>query len=183
MAKVVKISKPAGGPGTDANPKTPSKMSPIEAMGRLAEVMNDTPRTIRLGDKEWKITAMKPGTQFLIASEAVKIQKAESANYGDVIKQFAVNVPSVVRVLTLAILNDKDKINDENEYKRLYDTIMWETQPNEWIKVLVEVLQMISLDFFFDSTNAIAMLRDMALERKTTREEQKQSSAAQSGGR
>ena len=159
------------------------KMNATQAMERLAEVMNNTPRTIKLGDKEWKITALKPGTQMLIASEAVQIQKAESANYSDVIKQFAVNTPAVVRVITLAILNDKEKIYDEVEYRRMYETIMWDTNPSDWITALVEVLQMLSLDFFFDSTSVIAMLRDMALGRKTTREEQRQSLAAQNGGK
>ena len=159
------------------------KMNATQAMERLAEVMNNTPRTIKLGDKEWKITALKPGTQMLIASEAVQIQKAESANYSDVIKQFAVNTPAVVRVITLAILNDKEKIYDEVEYRRMYETIMWDTNPSDWITALVEVLQMLSLDFFFDSTSVIAMLRDMALERKMTRKEQRQSLAAQNGGK
>lgn len=159
-----------------------NKTVPIEAMERLAQIMNDSPTIIKLGGKEYSITALKPGTQWMIAEEAVKIQKKEDASYSDVISQFAKNVPSVIRVLTLAILNDRERINSD-EYRQLYETIQWETDPKEWVSVLVDIMNMLSLDFFFDTTSAIAAMRRMALERKMTREEQRLSLAAQNGGK
>lgn len=158
-------------------------MDSLEAMERLAEIMNNSSRKVRLGGTEWEIKALKPGTQWLIAEESVKIQKSESSNFSDVIKQFAINIPSVVRVITLALLNDKDKIYDKDEYQSVYDTVMWETQQEEWIPLLVEIMNMLSLDCFFDSTNAIAILREMALGRKKTMKEQKLSLAEQNGGK
>ena len=163
------------------NSKQP--MDSLEAMERLAEIMNNSSRKVRLGGTEWEIKALKPGTQWLIAEESVKIQKSESSNFSDVIKQFAINIPSVVRVITLALLNDKDKIYDKDEYQSVYDTVMWETQQEEWIPLLVEIMNMLSLDCFFDSTNAIAILREMALGRKKTMKEQKLSLAEQNGGK
>lgn len=175
--KIVKISKPEE-PKKDV--KKREEMSPVEAMSRLAEVMNNTPKRITLKGTEYEITALKPGTQWLIAEESLMIQKAESANFGDVIKQFAVNVPSVVKVITLAILNDRDRIFSDyrkreysQEFHDTYEDIMWRTDQKDWLNVLVDVMKMLSLDFFFDSTNAIAMLREMALGIKKTKEEQK----------
>ena len=158
-------------------------MDSLEAMERLAEIMNNSSRKVRLGGTEWEIKALKPGTQWLIAEESVKIQKSESSNFSDVIKQFAINIPSVVRVITLALLNDKDKIYNKEVYQSVYDTIMWETRQEEWISLLVEIINMLSLDCFFDSTNAIAILREMALGRKKTMKEQKLSLAEQNGGK
>lgn len=174
MAKVIKISKPKESQDVNKAIEKKPKMTALEAMERLSEVMNNTPRIVHLAGKDWELTALKPGTQWKIAEEAVKIAKAESSAFGDVIKEFAVNIPSVVRVLTLALLNDKDKINGA-EYQTTYNTIMWESDTSEWMGILVDVLQMLSLDFFFDSTNAIAMMREMALGRKTTKAEQKSS--------
>lgn len=158
------------------------QMSALDAMSRLAQVMNDSPTVVKMANTEWPIKALRPATQWLIAEESLKIQKSEEGNFSDVIKQFAQNIPSVVKVLTLAILNDKKRIYGDNtdgtfseEYHAVYDTIMWETDSQSWIGLLVEIMNMLSLDYFFASTNAIAMIREMALGRKMTMEEQKQS--------
>lgn len=156
------------------------KELPIESMERLAKVMNDSPTLIKLGKTEFSITALKPGTQWLIAEESCSILKAEKGNMTDVIKQFSLNITSVVKILTLAILNDKNKIFEDvkskkfsDEYHSVYDTIMWETNPDNWMSLLVEVMNMLSLEYFFQTTNAIAMIREMALGRKMKMEERK----------
>lgn len=152
----------------------------VDAMQRLAEIMNDSPTVMKMGKTEFAITALKPGTQWLIAEESCKIMKAEQGNFKDVIKQFAVNIPSVVHVITLAILNDKNRIFDDyksrkysEEYQSVYDTIMWETNPDNWLSLLVEIMNMLSMDYFFQSTNAVAMIREAALGRKMKMEELK----------
>ena len=142
------------------------KKEDLDAMMRLAEIMNDTPRKIKLGDKEYKITALKAGTQWLVAQEACKIAKADES-FSDIIKKFAESIPSVVRVLCLIILNDKDKIEGQ-EYQDLYDTIFWEVPRNEWILVLVECLQMLDLTSFFQLTDAIDNFRLMTLQMRTS---------------
>ena len=153
----------------------------LESMERLAQVMNDSPTLVKLGETEFAITALKPGTQWLIAEESCKILKAEKSNMTDVIKQFSVNIPTVVTILTLAILNDRDRIFSDykkrvksKEFDAMYQTIMWETDNQYWISLLVEVLNLLSLDYFFQTTNAIAMIREMALGRKESQEETEQ---------
>ena len=160
--------------------KKDKKTISVDAMERLAKVMNDTPTTVKMSNTEFAITALKPGTQWLIAEESCKIMKAEQGNFKDVIKQFAVNIPSVVHVITLAILNDKNRIFDDykrrrysEEYQGVYDTIMWETSPDNWLSLLVEIMNMLSMDYFFQSTNAVAMIREAALGRKMKMEELK----------
>lgn len=152
----------------------------LEAMERLAKVMNDSPTIAKMENTEFPITALKPGTQWLIAEESCKIQKAEKGNMFDIIKQYSVNLPSVVHVITLAILNDKNRIFADykrkiysEEYEAVRDTIMWNTEQKYWIGLLVEIMNMLSMDYFFQSTNAIAMIREMALGIKTRMDEQK----------
>lgn len=169
------------------NPQMP-QISEVDAMERLAAVMNDSPTLVKMGKAGFPITALKPAVQWLIAEEAIKIQKAETANFADVIKQFAASYKSVVRVLTLAILNDKDRIYKNprtlelsDEYYAIYDTIEWETDQKHWMGLLVEVIGLLSLDFFFNVTESIMLLKDMALKRKMTMKEVKSSQVAQSG--
>lgn len=149
----------------------------IDSMDRLAKVMNDSPTLVKMGDTEFTITALKPGTQWLIAEESVKILKAEKGNFNDVIKQFSINIPSVVKILTLAILNDKNRIFSDygkkeysSEYYTVYDTIMWRTDSKHWIGLIVEIMNLLSLDYFFEITNVIEVMREMALGRKATKQ-------------
>lgn len=142
-----------------------SEISKIDAQMRLAEILTDSARDISLGGKTYKIRALRPGTQWLIAQESCKIAKNEEGNFTDLITKFASHIPAVVRCITLAILNDKGKI-ESDEYQALYDTIMWETKQHEWIGVLAEVLQMLDLSFFFRCTETIEMIRTMTLTKK-----------------
>ena len=74
----------------------------IEAQERLAEIRNDRPRIASLAGTEWEIRTLRQKVQWMIAEEVVKINKIEKgAGYGDVVKQFATNMPSVIKVITL----------------------------------------------------------------------------------
>lgn len=150
--------------------------------------MNDSPRLKSFDGTQWEIKALKPGTQWMIAQEAISIDKAESSNYGDVVKQFAVNIPSVVKVITLALLNDRRKIfangqdgEYSSEYHSMYETLMWDTKQSSWLSLLLEILSMLDIECFFSTTSSITILRQKLLERKTTMEEQKQLLREQNG--
>ena len=150
-----------------------------EAMERLVRVMNDSPTIVKLADADWQITALKPAVQNLIAQEACEINKVEKASFEDVCKCFAKNLPSVVKIITLALLNDKERI--EKDYDRVYDTIMWESEIKDWGTLLIQVLNLIDVGFFFQITESTQMFRQMSLARKTTMEEARKLSQEQSG--
>lgn len=138
-----------------------------EAMARLAQLMSNSPSLISLGGTEWEIRALKPGTQWQIAEEACKMIKKEKMSMGDVIKEFASNLPSVARVITLALLNDKERIYGD-EYQTVFDLLMWgNLNMDNWITLIVEILNLLDVDFFFASTNAVQTFRNQALGRKT----------------
>ena len=146
---------------------TPQSPISDEAMARLAQIMNDSPTIVKLGGTEWKIRALKPGTQWMIAEEACNIIKKEKLSMGDVIKEFSTNIPSVAKVITLALLNDKNKIHGK-EYQQVYDQLLWgDYDIKDWATLLVEILNLIDVDFFFASTNVIQTIRSQALTRKT----------------
>ena len=177
-------------PDTKKQRKALNEAPSMEAQERLIEIMNDSPRLKDFDGTQWEVKALKPGTQWLIAQEAIKIQKEESANFSDVVKCFAVNTPSVAKVITLGLLNDRRRIyaNERDgafssEYQRTYDTIMWDTSQEGWLGLLVEMLKLLDIEVFFSITSSIQILRQRLLERKTTMEEQKALSLAPSGGK
>lgn len=142
-----------------------------EAMERLVQVMTDSPSLVKLANVGWEVRALKPAVQWEIAKIACEVHKVDQATYGDVLKGFATNLPAVVRVMTLALLNDKERI--ENEYDKVYDTLMWESKPSEWANLLFEVLNLQDISFFLQITQVVEMFRHTTLQRKTTMEEQK----------
>ena len=154
----------------------------LEAQERLAEILNDSPRIASLAGTEWEIRTLRQKVQWMIAEEVVKINKIEKgAGYGDVVKQFATNMPSVIKVITLAVLNDRYKIfknGNENEgfsdlYKATYDTIAWDGNVSEYGALLLEILQMLDIYFFLESHRILEVFRTMTMARKTTKNEQK----------
>lgn len=151
----------------------------LEAQERLAEILNDSPRLVSLNGTEWEIRALRMGTQWLIANKCIQVAKLENANFGDIVKQFAVNIPAVIEVLVLALLNDKHKIfknGDEKDgyselYKATYDTLLWECKTEEFGHIFLETLQLIDISFFMESQRMLQIFREMTLTRKTTLEQ------------
>ena len=152
-----------------------------EAMEKLARVMTNAPTTAKLAGIGWKITALKPAVQWEIAKIACDVRREEKATFGDVLKGFSANLPSVVRVVTLALLNDKKRIDEE--YDAVYDTLMWESKPSEWAKLLYEILEMIDVGFFFQITDAVEMFRQIVLQKKTMMNERLSSYQEQHGAK
>ena len=148
----------------------------LESQERLAEILNDSPRLISLNGTEWEIRALRMGTQHLIAQEAVKVAKSENMGFSDIIKQFSVNIPSIAKVLTLALLNDRQKIfidgSERNGYSKLYhatyETILWDCNIESFGKILLDVLQMLDVSFFLESCRILEMFRESTMTRKTT---------------
>lgn len=153
----------------------------LSAQERLAEILSDSPRLISLNGTEWEVRALRMGTQYLIAQEVIKINKVENANYGDIVKQFATNIPSMLKILTLVLLNDKKKIfrdGDETNgfselYEATYNTLAWECNVSEFGNIFLESLQLLDVGFFLESCRIVEMFRIATTARRTTIQEQK----------
>lgn len=153
----------------------------LEAQERLAEILSDSPRLVSLNGTEWEVRALRTGTQYLIAQEVIKINKVENANFGDIVKQFAINIPSVLKILTLALLNDREKIfknGDESAgfsdlYEATYNTLSWDCNVSEFGDILLETLQLLDTSFFLESCRIVEMFRVATTARRTTTKEQK----------
>lgn len=150
-----------------------NKINELDAMMRLAEIMNDSPTQMEIGGKTYNITALKMGTQILIAEETCKIQKHQEGNLVDIFNQFARSIPSVIKCLAFAILNDKDKIYKDyatktfsDEFYALCETIEWESDKAQWMSVLAEVIKKLDISFSLAITEQMSMLRDMSLKQR-----------------
>ena len=150
-----------------------NKISELDAMLRLAEIMNDSPTPFEIGGKTYNITALKMGTQVLIAEETCKIQKHQEGNLVDMFNQFARSLPAVVRCLAFAVLNDKDKIYKNyatkefsDEFNSLCERIEWESDKRQWMDVLSKVINKIDVAFFLNISEQMKRLRDTTMRRR-----------------
>ena len=149
----------------------------IESQTRLAEILADSPRLVSLNGTEWEVRALRMGTQYLIAKKCLEINKAKSATFGDVINEFSTNAKAIVEVITLALLNSKEKIfknSDESQgyselYKATYDTLMWDCNVEDFAQILFEVLEMTNTDFFFKALDMLQIFRASVTEKKRAR--------------
>jgi hypothetical protein len=161
--------------------KNTSKEVSLEAQEMLVEILNDSPRIVSLANTQWEVRSLKFGTQYLIAQEVININKVENANFGDIVRQFATNIPSVVKILTLCVLNDKKRIFKDGvetngfseEYNSVYDTLMWEGNINEYGQLLLDCLQLLDVSAFFQALDIVQIFRAGVTMRKTTMDEQK----------
>lgn len=162
IIKAINTNKPTT-PQDIENVKEPS----WEAQERLVEILNDSPHIKTLADTPYAVTTLRFGTQYLIAQEVIKINKVENANYGDILQQFAINIPSLVKVIALCLLNDKKRIfkdGDErlgmsDEYESLYETLMWEGNINEYGELLLECLKMLDVSTFFQTLDILSVFK------------------------
>lgn len=157
------------------------KEASLEAQERLIEILNDSPHLVSLNGTKYEVRALRMGTQYLIAQEVIKINKIENANYGDVVKQFSQDIPSLVRVIVFCILNDKKRIYKDGleyngyseEFETLYDTIMWEGDIAEYGYLLLECLQMLDVSVFFQALDILSVFKSNVTMKRAKTKEQK----------
>ena len=152
----------------------------IDDQIRLAEVLNDSPHLVSLNGTQWEVRALRMGTQWLIAEKVLEITKAEEGSFGDVLKHFAQSIPAVLDVLTLCLLNDKNKIYRNGDktlgfsdlYKATRDTLEWDCDTTKFGPILLETMQLLDVSFFFESLGMLDIFRQMTTKKKRNRTEE-----------
>lgn len=153
----------------------------LDAQQRLAEILNDSPRIVSLNGTEWEVRALRMGTQWLMAQKIIEIDKSESGTFGDVIKHFAVNIPAVLDIITLCLLNDRHKIYKDGEptkgFSELYmatrNTLEWDCDVSQFGQLLFEVFQMIDVSFFTEALDMLQIFRATVTEKKRMRKKER----------
>ena len=148
-----------------------------EAQDRLAAILADSPSIEKLAGTEWEMRPLRFGTQYLIVDEVCKINQAESATYGDVLKGMLAQIPATCKVLTLALLNDRNSIyqnGDPNQglsklFNKTYNTVLWEANRNDLAKIMLDCLQMVDVSFFMEALGMLQIFRASVTEKKRTR--------------
>lgn len=152
----------------------------LDAQQRLAEILNDSPRLVSLNGTPWEVRALRMGTQWLMAQKIIEIDKSETGTFGDVMRHFAVNIPAVLDILTLCLLNDRHKIYQDGEptkgfsdlYRATRNTLEWDCDVSQFGNLLFEVFQMIDVSFFTEALDMLQIFRATVTEKKRMRKKE-----------
>lgn len=153
----------------------------LDAQQRLAEILNDSPRLVSLNGTPWEVRALRMGTQWLMAQKIIEIDKSETGTFGDVMRHFAVNIPAVLDILTLCLLNDRYKIYQDGEptkgfsdlYRATRSTLEWDCDVSQFGNLLFEVFQMIDVSFFTEALDMLQIFRATVTEKKRMRKKER----------
>lgn len=148
-----------------------------DAQNRLAAILADSPSIEKFAGTEWEMRPLRFGTQYLICDEVRKIREIDEANYENCVVFLANSVPVTCRCITFALLNDKNKIyqnGDPNQgfsklFNKTYNTILWNSEKADLIKILTDCLLMIDVNFFLDALGMLQIFRASVTEKKRTR--------------
>ena len=148
-----------------------------DAQNRLAAILADSPSIEKLAETEWEMRPLRFGTQYLIVDEVCKINQSESATYGDVLKCMLAQIPATCKVITLALLNDKNLIYQNGDasqgfsklFNKTYNTVLWEADRNDLAKIMLDCLQMVDVSFFMEALGMLQIFRASVTEKKRTR--------------
>jgi len=152
-----------------------------EAQNRLAAILADAPSIEKFAGTEWEMRPLRFGTQYLICDEVRKIREIDEANYENCVLFLANSVPVTCRCITFALLNDKNRIyqnGDPNQgfsklFNKTYNTILWNTDKSDLIKILTDCLMMIDVNFFMEALGMLQIFRAQVTEKKRTRTKMK----------
>lgn len=148
-----------------------------EAQTRLAEILSDAPSLIKFAGTEWEIRALRMGTQYLIANDICQLAKQEHSNYDDALQGLAASIPAIARMVTMVLLNDKNKIfqnGDVNQgysklFKRTYDTVLWNASRTDMGNLLQECILLLDVSFFMEALGIFQSLQQEVTRKKRTR--------------
>lgn len=176
-------------------PKEKKKECPdvsLDDQMKLAKILNDTPTIVALEGTEWAIRPLRAGTQNLIAEKVLEINanapKEEKDGdekqdvFSGTVKHFAKSVPATIHIFTLALLNDKNKIYEDGDpskgfselYEATYNTLMWDCDPKQFGKILIETLSLLDISFFLQSLDMLDIFRQAVTKKKRMRTKTKE---------
>lgn len=148
-----------------------------ESQNRLAAILADAPSIVKFAGTEWEIKPLRFGTQYLIVNEMCRLKDLEHRNYDDAITGLLNTIPSLCKVLTLVLLNDKSLIyqnGDSNAgfskiFKKTYETVMWNAERNDLGNIIKECILLIDTTFFMEALGMLQIFRASVTEKKRTR--------------
>lgn len=115
---------------------------------KMADVLLDRGEDITIAGKTYKLKALKMRTRWYISESINKIQMSEKDTM-NVVEAMFTDIPEVAKIITYAILRDKDKIEDAEVFGKLYDDILECDNLQEYLDAMTTIIRLMDVEWFF----------------------------------
>lgn len=140
---------------------------------KIIDILNDSASIVSLEGKEYAIKHLKNGTQWLICKEVANLKDftKDSGSMMDIMESMASNIPVVVKIITLALCNEKRLIfkdgidNGEfsDYFNDLYDELFFGLKTSSLAQILLEIFNKLDISFFYQSSEMVKMMTKMMM--------------------
>lgn len=116
--------------------------------------MLDRGEKVTVNGVDYEIKALKMSTRWLISECINKMEIAEKDTI-NIIESMFTDIPLLVRIITLAVLRDRDKIEDVQLYNKTYDALMECTNMQEYLDAITVIIRKLDVEWFFFTQEAV----------------------------
>lgn len=120
---------------------------------KLADVMLDRGEPITINGKQYELKALKMHTRWLISECINKMELAEKDTI-NIVESMFTDIPLLVRIITIAILRDRDKIENTELYNKTYDEVLDCSNMQEYLDAITVIIRLLDVEWFFFTQEA-----------------------------
>lgn len=120
----------------------------LEYQKKMSDVLLDRGREITIAGRIYEIKALKMRTRWLISECINKMEIAENETINILESMFS-DIPLLAKIITYAVLRDRDKIEDKELFTKTYDDILECENMQEYLDAITTIIQMMDIEWFF----------------------------------
>lgn len=121
---------------------------------KLSDVMLDRGRIVTIAGREYEIKALKMYTRWLI-SECINEMEMSEKDTINMLENMFSDIPLLAKMITYAILRDKDAIEDKDTFSKTYNEIMEATNMQEYLDTITVIIERMEIEWFFFTQEAV----------------------------
>lgn len=120
----------------------------LEYQKKMSDVLLDRGQEVAIAGKTYEIKALKMRTRWYI-SECINKMEISEKDTVNILESMFSDIPLLAKIITYAILRDKEKIEDKELYTRTYDEILECTDMQEYLNAVTAIISMMDIEWFF----------------------------------
>lgn len=121
---------------------------------KLSDVMLDRGRIVTIAGREYEIKALKMYTRWLI-SECINEMEINENDTVNMLESMFSDIPLLAKMITYAILRDKDVIENKDIFSKTYNEVLEATNMQEYLDTITIIIERMEIEWFFFTQEAV----------------------------
>jgi len=120
----------------------------LQYQSKLSDVMLDRGKEITIAGYVYEIKALKMYTRWLI-SECINKMELKESDTMNILESMFSDIPLLAKIVTYAVLRDRDKIEDKELFNTTYDRMLECTDMQEYLNAITAIIERMDVEWFF----------------------------------